>query len=213
MRSPPHYNGAEEMDARPILTQVARALQDHGLEAILIGNAAAALQGAPVTTVDLDFLFRKTPHNIGKLKKVAASLNAVILRPYYPASDLFRLMREEDSLQIDFMATIHGLRSFAAVRSRALTVNFEGRQLLVAHLADVIRSKRGRAGHATLQCWRYWRRSWMSRRKPTRRAKLEALRNESERELVEQIRRLLALPPEKRTNFLRKKVGLRGSAI
>lgn len=53
----------------------------------------------------------------------------------------------------------------------------------------------------------------MSKRKPTRRAKLEALGNESERGLVEQIRRLLALPPEKRTNFLRKKVGLRGSAV
>jgi hypothetical protein len=51
-------------------------------------------------------------------------------------------MREEDSLQIDFMATIHGLKSFAAVRSRAITVSFEDCQLLVAHLADVIRSKR-----------------------------------------------------------------------
>jgi hypothetical protein len=37
----------------------------------------------------------------------------------------------------------------------------------------------------------------------TRAAKLRALKRESERDLVEQIRRLLALPMEKRTNFLR----------
>lgn len=33
------------MDARPILEAVARVLAEQGLEAILIGNAAAALQG------------------------------------------------------------------------------------------------------------------------------------------------------------------------
>ena len=33
---------------------VARTLDEHGLEAIMVGNAAAALQGAPVTTVDID---------------------------------------------------------------------------------------------------------------------------------------------------------------
>ena len=49
------------MDARPALFTLARVLHDHGLEAVLIGNAAASLQGAPVTTVDFDFLFRKTP--------------------------------------------------------------------------------------------------------------------------------------------------------
>ena len=54
---------AVRMDARPVLEQVARVLQKHGLEAILIGNAAAALKGAPVTTVDLEFMIRKTPVN------------------------------------------------------------------------------------------------------------------------------------------------------
>jgi hypothetical protein len=44
----------------------------------------------------------------------------------------------------------------------------------------------------------------MSKKKPTtRKAQLDALKKESERALVEQIRRLLALPMNKRTNFLR----------
>jgi len=130
------------MDARPILLLLARVLTEHRLEAILIGNAAAALQGAPVTTLDFDFLFRKTPANLRKLKAVARALGAVILKPYYPASDLLRLVRDEDSLQVDFMARIHGVRSLARLRSRALRLEFGGHELLVADLADIIRSKR-----------------------------------------------------------------------
>lgn len=48
------------MDAFPLLALIAESLERHRLEAVLIGNSAAALQGAPVTTVDFDFLFRKT---------------------------------------------------------------------------------------------------------------------------------------------------------
>jgi hypothetical protein len=88
------------MDVWPVLFRIAKLLEKHGLEAVLIGNAAAALQGAPVTTVDFDFMFRKTPANMRKLKALAAALDAVILRPYYPASDLYRMVRDEDGLQI-----------------------------------------------------------------------------------------------------------------
>ena len=130
------------MDAQPVLSLLARILQQSGLEAILIGNAAAALQGAPVTTVDLDFLFRKTPKNVARLKAVAKALGAVVLRPYYPASDLFRLVRDDDGLQVDFMGTIHGVRSFESLRSRAQRLDFAGSAMLVADLADVVRSKR-----------------------------------------------------------------------
>ena len=130
------------MDAQPVLSLLARVLQQSGLEAILIGNAAAALQGAPVTTVDLDFLFRKTPKNVARLKAVAKALGAVVLRPYYPASDLFRLVRDDDGLQVDFMGTIHGVRSFESLRSRAQRLDFAGFAMLVADLADVVRSKR-----------------------------------------------------------------------
>src|SRR5438067_12080135 len=107
------------MDGRPVLALIARTLEKCGLEAVLIGNAAAALQGAPVTTVDFDFFFRKTPRNIRKLKALAKALYAVILRPYYPSSGLFRVVRDEDGLQVDFMDTIDGFGSFAALRSKS----------------------------------------------------------------------------------------------
>jgi predicted nucleotidyltransferase len=135
------------MDSRPMLQLLARVLNQHRLEAVLIGNAAAALHGAPVTTLDFDFLFRKTPGNLKKLKAIALSLDAVVLKPYYPVSDLFRMVRDEDALQIDFMGSIHGIRSFNSLRSRAVRIDFDGWPILVADLADVIRSKRS-AGRA-----------------------------------------------------------------
>jgi hypothetical protein len=130
------------MDARPILETVARVLHKHGLEAILIGNAAAALQGAPVTTIDLDFLIRKTPRNTQKLTAIAKSMNAMLLRPHYPVSGLYRLMRDDDGLQLDFMTVIHGVKSFAALRAQSESHDFGGFPLLVAELTAVLASKR-----------------------------------------------------------------------
>ena len=129
------------MDAAPFLIEVGRALSAVSLDAVLIGNAGAALQGAPVTTVDFDFLFRKTPRNLQKLKRFAARLGATVLRPYYPVSDLFRVVRD-DGLQVDFMGTVHGIRSFEGVRARATMVDLEHTAIAVASLADIIRSKR-----------------------------------------------------------------------
>jgi hypothetical protein len=130
------------MDAKPLLVEVGRSLRLAKLEAVLIGNAAAALRGAPVTTIDFDFFFRKNPRTLRKLRAFADVLSAAVLRPYYPASDLFRVVRDDDGLQVDFMARIHGVRSYEGVRDRAQPVVVDGESLLVATLDDIIRSKR-----------------------------------------------------------------------
>jgi predicted nucleotidyltransferase len=130
------------MNAGPLLDSIVAALAEVGLEAILIGNAAAAIQGAPVTTVDFDSMFRSTPVNLAKLKKFAAKMDAVILRPYYPVSALYRVMNDDRGLQVDFMPVIHGVKSFNSLRSRAGRIELAGRQLWVADLADIIASKR-----------------------------------------------------------------------
>jgi hypothetical protein len=127
------------MDAQPILALLARTFADHKLEVILIGKPGAALHGAPVSTVDVDFLFHRTPQSMRKLKTVTIALGGQLMQPYYPLSGLHR---ESDGLQVDFMTRIDGIRSFESLRSRARPISIGGATLLVADLKDIVQSKK-----------------------------------------------------------------------
>jgi predicted nucleotidyltransferase len=129
------------MNAAPVLRRIHVALKRAGLEAILIGNAAAAIQGAPVTTLDFDFMIRDTPDSARKLRKVADQLGAAIYRPYYPVSAMLRLQTDA-GLQVDFLMRIHGIRSFEQLRAHAEDLDAGGFTVRVASLSDIIRSKR-----------------------------------------------------------------------
>jgi hypothetical protein len=87
-------------------------------------------------------MFRKTPTNLKKLKAVAKALGAFILRPYYPVSELYRVVNDERGLQLDFMAKLDGIRSFEGLKARSESVKFGERELKIACLADIIKSKR-----------------------------------------------------------------------
>jgi len=130
------------MDAAPLLKKIARALHKARLEAIMVGNAAAALQGAPVTTLDVDFMFRKTSTNLRKLKVFAGELDAQILKPFYPLSSLYRVVNDDTGMQVDFMSILHGIKSFENLRSDAIDVDFDDYILKVASLEKIIRSKK-----------------------------------------------------------------------
>jgi hypothetical protein len=190
------------MDALPVLEQVATLLERHGLEAVLIGNAAAALQGAPVTTIDLDFLFRRTPANMRKLVTITKELDAVLWKPHYPPLKFLRIARDEDLLKINFIdaqpidAPLKAARLARIGDACILVKRFSrgSRQFAVA-LPDAPPEPP------------------FTPSAPTRMRRLEALKKESELAERDQIRRWQALPIEKRTNFLRKRVGLRASCI
>jgi predicted nucleotidyltransferase len=130
------------VNAAPLLSSLLAALAEARLEAVLIGNAAAALHGAPVTTIDFDFMFRDTPTNLRKLKAVAQALRSVVLRPYYPVSKLYRMVNDDTGLQADFMPVIHGVRSFEGLKRRATTAVVGGQSVLVATLEDILKSKK-----------------------------------------------------------------------
>jgi hypothetical protein len=130
------------MDARPLLEEIAEQFAIHHFDAVLIGNAAAALQGAPVTTIDFDFYMRETARNEAKLQSLARSLNASVSQPFLPGSAMYRITRAKDDLQIDFLADAHGIKSFESLRSRSEWFHFGKGRLRVASLRDIIESKR-----------------------------------------------------------------------
>ena len=129
------------MDATPRLVEIADALAAAGLEAILIGNAAAALHGAPVTTIDFDFLYRASKTNEGKIRRFAASLGAELTQPFAAVSSVYRIYRPNPELLVDLVCQIHG-GSFNGFRSRSEAIEISGRRVVVASLADIIKSKK-----------------------------------------------------------------------
>ena len=116
------------------------ALDEVGLEALIVGSTAAALQGAPVMTQDIDVLIRDTPMNRDKLERLSVALRAA--RPV-PVSELSSTMTIiGGDLPVDVLfETLPGALSFAALRSRAVAVPVGGRTAIVASLEDVIQSK------------------------------------------------------------------------
>lgn len=123
------------------LVALARALRAAKLEAIVIGNSASMLNGAPVTTQDIDLLIRDTRLNRRKLARFADEIGGSAPQP---VSDLSKVEWIEGSLAVPVEIhydRISGGLTFSSLRSRAQVVVVGDEKLLVASLADVIRSK------------------------------------------------------------------------
>jgi hypothetical protein len=63
--------------ARARFSEILRLLAANEVEFIVVGMTAGVLQGAPVTTIDLDVVHRRNPENVARLLGVLASLDAV----------------------------------------------------------------------------------------------------------------------------------------
>jgi hypothetical protein len=69
------------MRQHPNVTDLAGLLAklcDAGIEFIVVGGAAAVIQGVPITTVDLDIVHRRTPENVARLLDVLLQLDAIM---------------------------------------------------------------------------------------------------------------------------------------
>jgi hypothetical protein len=118
---------------------VGRALASARLEAIVIGVAAAVLQGAPATTQDVDLLVRRTRANAVKIRKFRSLLGDY--GQVAVTADVDSLVGPTGQVDLIYDAMPPGLQ-FESVRSRAATITVGRTTLTVASLEDVIRSKR-----------------------------------------------------------------------
>jgi hypothetical protein len=62
---------------RARFAEILRLLAAHDVEFVVVGMTAGILHGAPVTTVDLDVVHRRSPENVARLLRVLAELDAV----------------------------------------------------------------------------------------------------------------------------------------
>lgn len=62
---------------RARFAEILRLLATNDVEFVVVGMTAGVLHGAPVTTIDLDLVHRRTPENVSRLLRVLRDLDAV----------------------------------------------------------------------------------------------------------------------------------------
>ena len=132
----------------PKFHEILLKLADEGVEVIVVGMAAAVLQGVPVTTWDLDVVHRRTSENVERLLGVLRSLDAVArhdprgLRP--DASHLSgpgHVLMETKFGDFDCLGAIDGGRSYDELLAATVQVDFEGRPLRLLSLPEILAIK------------------------------------------------------------------------
>ena len=125
-----------------ILLELMRAVHDVGLDAVIIGNSAAALHGVPITTQDIDLFVRDTPRNAEKIKQLVKTLGDHISasRPFEPSSRMIRI--EGLPVDIDIIFALSSHAKYESVKSRSQVVVIDDVSLRISHLRDIIEAKR-----------------------------------------------------------------------
>jgi predicted nucleotidyltransferase len=114
-----------------------RVLKDHGVEFILIGLSAAALQGAPVVTQDIDVWFKDLNSKI--LKKALKEANVIYIPPIGLNPPMFA---GEPTDLIDIVLSVTGLGSFDEEFDDTLEIELTDFKVRVLSLEKIIKSKR-----------------------------------------------------------------------
>lgn len=132
----------------PKFHEILIRLADAGVDAIVVGMAAAVLQGVPVTTWDLDVVHRRTPDNVERLLRVLQDVQAVArndprrLKP--DATHLIgpgHVLMETRFGDFDCLGAIDGGRSYVDLLGPSVLVDFEGRPLRILSLREILAIK------------------------------------------------------------------------
>ena len=122
------------------LDRLVEALGGVQLEAIIVGNVAGLLQGAPVSTRVVELLVCDTPLNRKKLRRLAENLGGVGPEEISPLTSAQRILGTAVPIDILFNEISGGLK-FESLRSRSSKILIRRHSATVASLADVIHSK------------------------------------------------------------------------
>jgi len=214
------------MNALNYLIELARLFAEIQLDAVMIGNAAAFINGAPVTTMDVDFMLKKTDENYRKLAALAQRMNCKFVEVKLTGENyMYQLEHRTEPLRVDFLFVAAGIESFETLKERGTNYLFGEHPLRIASLEDVVKSKRtaGRLKdlavipilELTLKEKASGSKSnylWVKEESVPYGELPKPIRIEEDHD-VSMIQYLLSFPPNKRTSFLRIPLPNGGSAI
>jgi hypothetical protein len=130
--------------------RILRELHAEGVRFVIIGGIGASALGSPSVTDDLDICYERSPENLERLSRVLVRLGAKLRGapedvrftpdgPTLAAGDHFTFVT--DAGDFDCMATPSGARGYAELEGRAVLVDMDGIEALVASIDDLIRMK------------------------------------------------------------------------
>lgn len=140
---PSHPNAAD-------LPALLAILCDAGVEFIVVGGAAAVLQGVPITTQDLDIVHRRTPENVARLLKVLLQIDAIMRydfarRGLRPTAEMLagrgQINISTTLGPIDPLCELDAGQGYDELLAHSESLVDEGRQLRVLDLPTLIRVK------------------------------------------------------------------------
>lgn len=141
--------------APPDAERILRALDEHGVDYVLVGGLAVQTHGHTRTTVDVDILPRPERSNLTRLAAALNTLKARVLNPgsegliidarTLPRATLWQFATRHGALDVLFDAP--GAPPYDDLRRRALKIRLGDLDVAVAGRDDLIRMKRasGRA--------------------------------------------------------------------
>jgi len=131
------------------LSAILEGLVKADIEFILVGGLAAVVQGAPVTTMDVDIVHKQSSGNISKLFRFLKSVDAVFRRP----DEKIILPKEDDfsghalfstSLgPLDVLAFIEEGKCYEDLIQHTIEIPFRGHFIRVLDLKMLIELKKG----------------------------------------------------------------------
>jgi hypothetical protein len=137
---------AESTDLSTLLERLLGA----DVEFVLVGGLAAVVQGAPIATLDVDIVHRRTPENVDRLIAFLASTGARYRnRPDPPlAPSRNALLGPGHSLfmtdlgPLDALGAIEGGADYDRLMPLSLSIRVAGRSLRVLSLETIVDFKR-----------------------------------------------------------------------
>lgn len=141
---------SSEKPSGPDLGAILEGLIEAGVEFILVGGLAAVVQGAPVTTMDVDIVHKQSSENIAKLLAFLKSIDALHRR----LDDRMIVPRERDISgtghalfttrlgSLDVLAVIEAGKAYEDLLEHTVEIEFRGHTVRVLNLKTLVELKR-----------------------------------------------------------------------